>query len=152
MIFTLAISFFTTFNLPLFMDLIFQVPMKYCPLQHWTLYLPQDISHIHSWVSFLLSFHHCIGLLYVIIWHITHWQVTFIVLTSSRWWNDVNTYLHFLSKTVVIQKGQIIYIYKVKLWFRNITKTVALVVRNPPDNAGYTKDVGLTHERCRFDP
>ena len=37
--FTLAISCLTTFNLPWFMDLTFQVPMQYCYLQHWTLLL-----------------------------------------------------------------------------------------------------------------
>ena len=37
--FTLAISCLTTSNLPWFMDLTFQVPMKYCSLQHWTLLL-----------------------------------------------------------------------------------------------------------------
>ena len=37
--FTLAISCFTTSNLPWFMDLTFQVPMQYCSLQHRTLLL-----------------------------------------------------------------------------------------------------------------
>ena len=37
--FTLVISYFTISNLPWFMDLIFQVPMQYCSLQHWTLLL-----------------------------------------------------------------------------------------------------------------
>ena len=37
--FTLAISYLTTSNLPWFMDLTFQVPMKYCSLQHQTLLL-----------------------------------------------------------------------------------------------------------------
>ena len=36
---TLAISCLTTSNLPLFMDLTFQVPMQYCSLQHQTLLL-----------------------------------------------------------------------------------------------------------------
>ena len=35
--FTLAISCLTTSNLPWFMDLTFQVPMRYCSLQHRTL-------------------------------------------------------------------------------------------------------------------
>ena len=34
--FTLAISYLTTSNLPWFMDLTFQVPMQHCSLQHWT--------------------------------------------------------------------------------------------------------------------
>ena len=37
--FTLAISCLITSNLPLFMDLTFQVPMQYCSLQHQTLLL-----------------------------------------------------------------------------------------------------------------
>ena len=37
--FTLVISRLTTFNLPWFMDLTFQVPMQYCSLQHHTLLL-----------------------------------------------------------------------------------------------------------------
>ena len=37
--FTLAISCLTTFNLPWFMDLTFQVPMQYCSLQHRALLL-----------------------------------------------------------------------------------------------------------------
>ena len=37
LIFTLAISCLTTSNLPWLMDLTFQVPMQYCPLQHQTL-------------------------------------------------------------------------------------------------------------------
>jgi len=37
--FTLAISCLTTFNLPWFMDLTFQVPMQYCSLQNQTLLL-----------------------------------------------------------------------------------------------------------------
>ena len=41
--FTLAISCLTTYNLPWFMDLTFQVPMQYCSLQHWTL-LPSPVT------------------------------------------------------------------------------------------------------------
>ena len=37
--FTLAISCLITSNLPLFMDLTFQVPMQYCSLQYQTLLL-----------------------------------------------------------------------------------------------------------------
>ena len=40
--FTLAISYLTTSNLPWFMDLTFQVPMQYCSLQHRTL-LPSPV-------------------------------------------------------------------------------------------------------------
>ena len=39
LIFTLAITCLTTSNLPLFLDLTSQVPMKYCSLQHRTLLL-----------------------------------------------------------------------------------------------------------------
>ena len=42
--FTLAIPCLTTSNLPWFMDLRFQVPVKYCSLQHWTLRSPPDTS------------------------------------------------------------------------------------------------------------
>ena len=43
--FTLAISCLTTSNLPWFMDLILQVPMQHCSLQHWTL-LPSPVASI----------------------------------------------------------------------------------------------------------
>ena len=51
--FTLAISCLTSFNLPWFMDLTFQIPMQYCSLQ---LDLASVSSHIHNWV-FLLWLH-----------------------------------------------------------------------------------------------
>ena len=44
--FTLAISCLITSNLPWFMDLTFQVPMHYCSLQHWTLFLSPVTSTI----------------------------------------------------------------------------------------------------------
>ena len=53
--FTLAISCLTTSNLPWFMDMIFQVSMQYCSLQHWILL--SITSHIHKWVLFLLWLH-----------------------------------------------------------------------------------------------
>ena len=62
LMFTLAISCLTTSNLPWFMDLTFQVPMKYCSLLHRTLLSPlSDTSksehHIHfgPGSSFLLE-------------------------------------------------------------------------------------------------
>ena len=39
LMFTLAITYLTTFNLPRFMDLTFQVPMQNGSLQHWNLLL-----------------------------------------------------------------------------------------------------------------
>ena len=54
--FTLAISCLTTFNLPWFMDLTFQVPIQYCSLQHRTL-LASITSHIRNWVLFLFWLH-----------------------------------------------------------------------------------------------
>ena len=42
-VFTLAISYLTTSNLPWFMALTFQVPMQYCSLQHWTL-IPSSVT------------------------------------------------------------------------------------------------------------
>ena len=50
--FTLAISCLTTSNLPWFMDLTFQVPMKYCSLP--TLGFIFTTSHIHNLALFLL--------------------------------------------------------------------------------------------------
>ena len=44
LMFTLAISCLTTFSLPWFMDLTFQVPMQYCFLQHRTLLLSPVLS------------------------------------------------------------------------------------------------------------
>ena len=44
LMFTLAISFLTTANLPWFMDLTFQVLMQYCSLQHQTLLQSPIIS------------------------------------------------------------------------------------------------------------
>ena len=48
--FTLAISYMTSSNLPWFMGLTFQVPMQYCSLQHRT----STTRHIHSWALFPL--------------------------------------------------------------------------------------------------
>ena len=45
---TLAISNVTTFNLPWFMELMFQAPVQYCCLQHWTL-LPSPVTSITGW-------------------------------------------------------------------------------------------------------
>ena len=42
-VFSLVISCLTTFNLPWFMDLTFQVPVQYCSLQHWAL-LPSPVT------------------------------------------------------------------------------------------------------------
>ena len=44
-IFTLAISYLATSNLPWFMDLTFQVPMQYCSLQHQTLLYHPQVSN-----------------------------------------------------------------------------------------------------------
>ena len=43
LMFTLAVYYLTTFTLPWFMDLTFQVPMQYCSLRHWTL-LPSPVT------------------------------------------------------------------------------------------------------------
>ena len=51
--FTLAISCLITSNLPWFMDPTFQVPMRYCSLQHWTLLSPL--------VTFTTERHFCFG-------------------------------------------------------------------------------------------
>ena len=63
--FTLAISWLTTSNLPWFTDLTFQVPMQYCPWQLWILLSPPDTSTIGhhfcfgSASSFLLELFFC---------------------------------------------------------------------------------------------
>ena len=50
--FTLAISYLATSNLPWFMELTFQVPMQYCSLQHQTL-LPSPVtSTTGNWFHF----------------------------------------------------------------------------------------------------
>ena len=59
--FTLAISYLTTSNLPWFVDLTFQVPMQYCFSQHWNLLPSPVISttafcfHFGSVSSFFLE-------------------------------------------------------------------------------------------------
>ena len=45
LMFTLAVSCLTASNLPWFMDFTFQVPMRYCSLQHQTL-LPSAVTSI----------------------------------------------------------------------------------------------------------
>ena len=50
---TLAISCLTMFNFPWFMDLIIQVAVQYCPLQHQTLLSPPDRSTAEH--------HYCFG-------------------------------------------------------------------------------------------
>ena len=57
--FTLAISCLTTSNLPWFMDLTFQlnIPGSYAVLLFTALDLASIISHMHSWVLFLLWLH-----------------------------------------------------------------------------------------------
>ena len=50
--FTVAISCLTTSNLPWFMNLVFQVPMQYCSLQHWILLSSSDTSTIEHYFCF----------------------------------------------------------------------------------------------------
>ena len=50
-VFNLAISCLAMSSLPWFMDLTFQVHMRYCSLQHWILLSPPDTHH--NWVTFL---------------------------------------------------------------------------------------------------
>ena len=49
---TLAISCLTTFNLPWFMELTFQVPMQYCSLHHRTLLVSPVTSTTGCWFCF----------------------------------------------------------------------------------------------------
>ena len=69
--FTLAISYLTTSNLPCFMDLTFQVPLQYCSLHHCTLLSLIDTPttrwcfHFASAPSFFLElFLHCAPVAY----------------------------------------------------------------------------------------
>ena len=63
-----GISCLTTSNLPWFMDLTFQVPMRCCSLQHWTLLRPLDTSttepcfHFGPAISFFLELFLCSSL------------------------------------------------------------------------------------------
>ena len=63
--FTLAISYLTTSNLPCFMDLTFQVPLQYCSLHHCTLLSLIDTPttrwcfHFASAPSFFLELFLC---------------------------------------------------------------------------------------------
>ena len=50
--FTLGICCLTTSNLPLFMDLTFQVPMQYCSLQHQNFLLSPVTSTAGFWFCF----------------------------------------------------------------------------------------------------
>ena len=89
--FTLAISCLTTSNLPWFMDLTFQVPMKHCSLQHWTLLLSPVTSTtgccfcFDSIPSFFLElFLHWSPVVY---WAPTDlWSSSFSVLFFSLWY------------------------------------------------------------------
>ena len=57
LVFTLVISCLAIFDLPWYLDLIFQVLKQYCSWQHWTL-LPS--CHIYNWALFFplaLSLH-----------------------------------------------------------------------------------------------
>ena len=60
--FTLAISCFTTSYLPWFMGLTFQVPMKYCSLQHQTL-LPSSVTSTTGRVFALGPSLHSLGVI-----------------------------------------------------------------------------------------
>ena len=61
--FNLVIYCLTTSNLPWFMDLIFQVPMQYYSLQHWTLLSPPgtwlslDSATLFLWELLVIAVH-----------------------------------------------------------------------------------------------
>ena len=72
--FSLVISFLTTFNLPGFMDLTFQVPMQYCSFQHWTL-LPLPVTSKTG--CFCLGFIHSFFLELFLHWSlVAYWAPT----------------------------------------------------------------------------
>ena len=57
LMFTLAISCLTTSNLPWFMDIIFHIPVQYCPWQHWTLLLSPVTSTTGCCFALVPSLH-----------------------------------------------------------------------------------------------
>ena len=88
--FTLAISCLTTFNLPWFMDLSFQVPMQYCSLQHWTLLPPPNTNttgcyfHFGSASSFLLELFPCSSIVALSIIYLFTWSTPLYVATATQ--------------------------------------------------------------------
>ena len=82
----LAISCVTTSNLPWFMDLTFQVPKKYCSLQHWTL-LPSPVTS--STASFFFFFF-CFGSVSSFFYAIVNFYIKILCYMSWKafviWW------------------------------------------------------------------
>ena len=92
LMFTLAISCSTMSNLPWFMDLTFQVPMRYCSLQHQILLLPPDTSTTECRFCFGLTASFFLGLLVVLLHSspVAYW-------TSSDLWTHLSiSYLFVL--------------------------------------------------------
>ena len=100
--FTLAVSYLTTANLPWFMDPTFQVPMQYCSLAS---NLTFTIWHICNWASFLL-WPSCLELLVIALssFPVAYWtpsdlecsfsSVVFFVFSYCSWGSPV--VCHFL--------------------------------------------------------
>ena len=81
--FTLAISYLITFNLPWFMDLRFQVPMQYCSLKHWPLLL----SPVTSTTGYCFCFGSILSFFLELFLHsslVTYWAPTVLGISSFR--------------------------------------------------------------------
>ena len=91
LMFILAISCLTTFNLPWFMDLPFQVPMQCCSLQHWTL-LPPPVTNTTSGCCF------CFGSIS------SFFLELFLQCSSVAYWapTDLGSSFSFLSFCIFI--------------------------------------------------
>ena len=79
--FTLAISCLTTFNLPWFGNLKFQVPMQYCSLQHQTLLL----SPVTSTTGYCLCFGSIPSFFLELLVHwspLAYWATTYLGISS----------------------------------------------------------------------
>ena len=94
--FTLAISWLTTSNVPWFMDLTFQVPMQFCSLQHWTL-LPSPVKSttgccfcFGSVSSFFLELflHWSPSSIFGIYWRGVHLSVSYLFAFSYCSWGS----------------------------------------------------------------
>ena len=121
LMFTLALSCLTTSNLPWFMDSIFQVPVQYCSLQHWTLLSPPDTSTTEHHFYFDSAASFFLELLVIALWSspVACWTpsdlwgsysgvipfclfIQFIGFSWQEYWSD-----SFLQWTVFCQQSSL---------------------------------------------
>ena len=147
-LFTPAISYLTTSNLPWFMDLIFQVPMQCCSLQHQILLSPPDTStpgpcfHFGSVSSFLLE-------LFLRSSPVAHWTSTnlgsssfsvisfclfilFMVFSRQEYWSDwpfPSPVDHILSELSTMICPSWVALYGMAHSFIELDKAVVHVIR-----------------------